>query len=116
MKPYTPTQAARIANNAFAACHDIDKLNAATYNFLNLCAGFIAHYDLQGFKEYYRDEGNLEADLMRNAQANQWSNFRAGEPHADYYHAKRDIYNQILGKLCARDFIKEHVLFVTVKG
>jgi hypothetical protein len=115
MKPYTPTQAARIANNALKACTDIDKLDGPTYKFLNLCAGFIAHYDLQGFKEYYRDEGSLEADLIANARMNQWANFKAGEPHADYYHAKRDIYNQILGKLSARDFIREHVLFVTVK-
>ncbi len=34
---------------------DIRRLNKVTYNFIILEMGFIAHYDLAGFKDAYRD-------------------------------------------------------------
>jgi len=34
---------------------NIEKLNKSTYDFLNLNCGFIAHYDIDRFKSYYRD-------------------------------------------------------------
>ena len=75
--------------------------------------GFIAHYDLEGFKAYY-SEHSLQDDIERNARANQWNNFRAGERDAEYYHSKRDCYNMILGALAAQQFIREHVQFVHI--
>ena len=93
----TKTQAL-IIKNVLAACGNIDKLNKRGYEFLNGCSGFIAHYDLNGFKEYYRDN-SLVADIEANYQQNQFRNYRTGEKFADYYHSKRDIYNAILGSL-----------------
>jgi hypothetical protein len=95
----TKTQAL-IIKNIVAACGNIEKLNKRGYEFLNSCSGFIAHYDLEGFKDYYRDN-SLVADIEANYSQNQWRNFQAGERFADFYHSKRDIYNAILGNLLA---------------
>ena len=125
MKPLTETQKRLISKNVLAACRDITKLNKTGYNFLHLCSGFIAHYNLQGFIAYYQTH-DLQADIEANAKANQWANFRAGERDADYYHAKRDCYNMILGGLVAREalnqqfdhamqFLRDHVTVIHVK-
>jgi len=125
MKPLTETQKRLISKNVLAACRDIEKLNKTGYNFLNLCSGFIAHYDIHGFKAYY-SEHSLVDDIEANAKANQWHNFRAGERNADYYHAKRDCYNMILGGLVARialnqqfdhpmQFLRDHLTIVHIK-
>jgi hypothetical protein len=97
---------ALIVKNVLAACGDINKLNKRGYDFLYLCSGFIAHYDIQGFKEYYRDT-SLIADIESNYAQNQWRNYKTGERFADYYHAKRDVYNAILGNLLAVDVTRK---------
>ena len=43
---------------------DIEKLNGSTYDFLYLLSGFIAHYDLYGFRAYYQDLRELIKDLQ----------------------------------------------------
>ena len=107
MKPMTYNEKRLTAKNVLAACKDINKLNKRGYNFLNQAQGFIAHYDIEGFKHYYAHEGKLKADIEKNAKANQWTNFRVGEQHADYYHAKRDCYNMILGDFVAKQYMDE---------
>ena len=114
LKPLTEQQQKNIARNVLAACKDISKLNKTGYNFLCLASGFIAHYDINGFKAYYSEPGSLQADIEANARQNQWANFRAGERDADYYHSKRDTYNRILGGFCAEQFIRDHVQFIHV--
>jgi hypothetical protein len=99
MTPLTQAQQGNIVRNVTAACKNIDKLNRTGYQFLNLASGFIAHYDLSGFKSYYDEPGSLQRDIEANARQNQWTNFRAGERDADYYHSKRDTYNKILNQL-----------------
>ena len=108
LKPLTDIQQTRIVNNVTAACRDISKLNKTGYDFLYQANGFIAHYDLQGFKAYYGEPGSLQADIEDNARGNQWHNFRKGEQNADYYHSKRDTYNAILGRFCAAEYFKRH--------
>lgn len=106
MKPIDTKTQALIIKNVIAACGNIEKLNKRGYDFLYLCSGFIAHYDLEGFKEYYRDN-SLVSDLEANYAQNQWRNFKEGEKHAEYYHSKRDIYNAILGNLLAVEETKK---------
>ena len=106
MTPLTYNQKRLISNNVLAACKDINKLNNTGYKFLNLCSGFIAHYDLNGFKAYY-SENSLQDDIERFANQNQWSNFREGERNYDYYMAKRDCYNMILGGFVAKQYMDE---------
>jgi hypothetical protein len=102
MTPLTTRQKQLIAKNVLAACKDITKLNKTGYNFLYLANGFIAHYNLEGFKAYY-SEHDLQADIERNAVSNQWRNFRQGERDYDYYMEKRDCYNMILGGFVASE-------------
>jgi hypothetical protein len=106
MTPLTQHQKELITKNVLAACRDITKLNKTGYDFLYLASGFIAHYNLQGFIAHYSDH-NLQKDIESNTKANQWNNFRNGERDADYYHAKRDCYNMILGGLVAREALNE---------
>jgi hypothetical protein len=114
MTPLTQAQQKNIVRNVIAACKSIDKLNATGYKFLNLASGFIAHYDLNGFKAHYSEPGSLQRDIEANARQNQWSNFRPGERDADYYHSKRDTYNQILGHFVADEFVRRHITFIHV--
>ena len=69
MKPITPTMQKRIVTNILAACKDITKLNKDGYNFIYLAAGFIAHYDLHEFIDYYED-GSLQDDIRANRSLN----------------------------------------------
>jgi hypothetical protein len=46
---------------------DIDKLTKEAYNFLYLMSGFIAHYDLYGFRSNYRDLRYLVDDILHSA-------------------------------------------------
>ena len=43
---------------------DIEKLSKSAYNFINTQSGFIAHYDLYGFKDYYQDLRDFTAALL----------------------------------------------------
>lgn len=106
MTPLTQRQKQLIAKNVLAACKDITKLNKTGYNFLYLASGFIAHYNLGGFIAYYTNH-SLQKDIERHARQNQWHNFRQGDRDYDYYMAKRDCYNMILGGLVARQALDE---------
>lgn len=108
MKPLTDIQQTRIVNNVIAACRDINKLTKTGYDFLHLAGGFIAHYDINGFKAHYSRPGSLQADIEANFSANQWHNFRKGEQNAEYYHSRRDTYNAILGRFCAAEYFNRH--------
>jgi hypothetical protein len=98
LKPLTERQVTLIVNNVCKACLDISKLNKTGYKYINLASGFIAHYSLYGFIDYYSDY-SLQADIERNQQNNQYNNFRPGEQNYDYYRQKGDIYNMIIKKL-----------------
>lgn len=99
LKPLTERQKTLIVNNVVKACKDIDQLNKTGYNFVYLANGFIAHYDLNGFKSAYNYGVNLKNALLNNQRFNQWSNFREGEQNYDYYMSKKDVYNRICAKL-----------------
>ena len=92
----TPRQETLIVNNVVAACRDIERLNRTGYKFINLCAGFIAHYDLYGFRAAYGYSGKLAQDIMRNRFANEWKNFHVGERDYDYYQQKARVYARIV--------------------
>jgi hypothetical protein len=96
--PLTEKQKQLIVNNVVKACTDIEKLNGTGYNFLYLASGFIAHYNIHGFKAYYSGR-SLERDIFDNLKQNQWHNFREGEANYDYYMSKKDVYNRIVRKL-----------------
>ena len=94
----TERQKTLIVNNVVKACKDITQLNRTGYNFLYLASGFIAHYDLNGFIDFY-SYVNLKNDIIGFAGQNQWNNFHTGERDYDYYMAKKDVYNRILKEI-----------------
>jgi len=93
--PHTERQATLIVNNVVRACNDIEKLNNTGYKYLYLCSGFIAHFNRYGFIDHY-SRYSLREDILRNAEMNQWRNFRPGDRDYEYYMAKADIYRRIV--------------------
>lgn len=77
------------------ANNNIDYLTKNAYNFIMLSSGFIAHYNLHGFRDYYREVYDFATDIDGYREANRWENFRPGDKDYDYYHQKAEIYAQI---------------------
>lgn len=98
LTPLTSRQITLIVNNVVAACSGITKLNKNGYNFLYLASGFIAHYDLHGFIDYYTDE-SLREDILQFQSRNQWDNFSPKDRDYDYYMSKKNCYNKICERL-----------------
>jgi hypothetical protein len=73
--------------------NDINKLSDTGYRFLSLLQGFIAHYDLNGFKDYYCDVATLVHDVSSSADVSDperyiRDSFFAGGTDAAYYRSK----------------------------
>lgn len=95
LTPYTARQNSMIVSNVLKALDNPDKLSKQAYKYLYLCAGFIAHYNHQGFISYYR-QNSLKADILRFQGLNQWRNFTPNDRDYQYYKSKADIYNRII--------------------
>jgi hypothetical protein len=87
----------RIVNNIAKVIKtsNIELLTKQAYNYLYLAQGFIAHYNLHGFRDYYQDTATLKDDILQFQDSNQWTNFHPGERDYEYMMQKRDIYNAI---------------------
>ena len=46
---------------------DIGNLKPVAYEFLYLLSGFIAHYDINGFKHYYSSTDKLRSDILSSS-------------------------------------------------
>lgn len=91
-----------IFKNVIKACEDINKLNSRGYKYLYLCSGFIAHYNIDGFKSNYDivDCGYSLADaILANEASNKWLNFREGDKDYPYYKSKAEVYSRICNRL-----------------
>jgi hypothetical protein len=99
IQPITDKEQELICKNVVAACRDISKLNKRGYGFLYLASGFIAHFNLDGFKDAFGNGDALRRAILANQNNNQWGNFRIGERNAEYYFSKRDTYNRICAAL-----------------
>lgn len=97
--PYTEKQKTMIVNNVIKALNDPAKLSKQAYKYLNLCSGFIAHYDHSGFISHYSRDGKLKQDIIEFASWNQWKNFSPSDRDYQYYQSKADIYNRILNAI-----------------
>jgi len=94
----TEKQKSLIVNNIVKACDDIHKLNGTGYKYIYLASGFIAHYNINGFKGHYSSH-DLTRDILSNADSNRWDNFNPGDDNYEYYKSKADIYKRIVNKL-----------------
>jgi hypothetical protein len=97
--PMTSKEQDLTVKAVLSACKDINKLNKRAYKFLYLSNGFIAHYDINGFKSFYSDSNSLKQDIVNNRSFNQWNNFRVGEKDYEYMMAKKSVYNRIVESL-----------------
>ena len=97
LTPLTERQKTMIVNNVEKVLRSgsCELLTKQSYDYLYLCSGFIAHYNLYGFRDYYSDTEKLAKDILDNATSNQWYNFHEGENDYEYYMAKKDVYNRI---------------------
>lgn len=97
--PLTLRQHKLIVNNIVRACECIEVLNSTGYKYINLCCGFIAHYNLEGFKDAFRKHGSLREAILSNVHANMWHNFRPTDEHYDYYMSKASVYRDIVEQI-----------------
>ena len=74
---------------------DINNLTKSAYNFLSLSSGFIAHYNLYGFRGVYDNVNDLKRELANNYCSNQWNNFTPRDKDYEYMMQKKEIYNRI---------------------
>ena len=98
MQLKTARQVSLIVNNVVKAFDDITALNKQGYNYLYLCSGFIAHFNLYGFIDHYSVYNTLKEDMVHFIHMNQWNNFSPRDQHYEYYMQKKEIYNAILTK------------------
>ena len=84
-----------IIKNCINATQDINVLSKQGYNFLYLSSGFIAHYDINGFKFEYEEPGKLKQEILDYQGINQYKNFSPRDENYDYYMQKKEIYNAI---------------------
>ena len=83
---------------------DIEYLTKDSYDLVMSLSGFIAHYNIEGFKEYYRDVRRLWHDLPRShdiINPNRYANerwFQESE-QKEYYTTKSNILNGIVALL-----------------
>lgn len=98
IKPLTERQKSLIVNNVVKACYDINKLNQVGYKYLYLANGFIAHYNIAGFRDYY-SHNDLMAKVLQHEKQNEWNNFKETDSNYDYYMSKREVYKRICSTL-----------------
>jgi len=96
--PLTERQKSLIVNNVVKACSNINALNSTGYKYLYLANGFIAHYNIDGFRDYYTRK-DLLADILEYEEQNTWRNFMPGQDNYEYYMSKKDVYKRICSKL-----------------
>jgi len=75
---------------------EIDKLNNPTYEFVMNLSGFIAHYDLNGFKAHYHDLRDLIKDLKECSDVLRPDYCLECDFQKDYYKSKSETLKGIL--------------------
>jgi hypothetical protein len=99
--PLDPEKVSRIVFNILAACRDIRCLTLESYRWLHLRAGFIAHYDLDGFIEEYQTCQNLRDNILANQIHNTSCNRSRNDRDYPYYLQQCEMYEQIVQQLLA---------------
>ena len=93
---------AKITANILDAVQDIHKLNTSGYRFLQSMSGFIAHYNINGFKEYYT-EHDLKTDILNSMDIKRKERYIDDkfftERDKDFYQSKYNVLNNLELKL-----------------
>lgn len=98
MEPITAAEEKQIVNSIkrVFAKNDIEALTKKAYNFIYLASGFIAHYDIYGFRGVYANPKDLARELIQNKEINKWENFHPGERDYEYYMSKARVYKELV--------------------
>ena len=98
MKLKTEREIQLIVNNInkVISTNNIEILSKQAYNFLYLSSGFIAHYNINGFKDHYADVDYLANTIIENEKFNTYDNFRVGDENYYYYRQKAQIYEMVV--------------------
>lgn len=101
IKPLTPRQQSLIVNSIDRVMRsgDIEHLTKTAYNFLYQCCGFIAHYNLYGFRDAYKNTEVLRMNIILNIRPNMWYNFTPRDSNYAYYMSRRDCYKAIVARI-----------------
>ena len=99
--PLDPEKVSRILNNVLAACRDISCISVEAYRWLHLRAGFIAHFDLDGFIEEYQSGQNLRDNILANQIHNTCCNRIKKDKDYPYYLQQCEMYQQLVERLLA---------------
>ena len=79
---------------------NIDNLTKDTYDFVNALSGFIAHYNINGFKTHYENTADFVKDLQNSADLSNYNryitdSFFSKNEQKQYYADKREILKNI---------------------
>ena len=99
--PLEKDKALRVMNNILAACRDITCLSLEAYRWIHIKAGFIAHYDLEGFIEEFQTCQNLRDNILANQIHNTSCNRSRKDKDYPYYMQQCEMYQQIVEHLLA---------------
>lgn len=77
---------------------DIENLTQTAYNTLYLMSGFIAHYNLHGFRAHYSDVCDLAHDILQSSDSRDAERYVRdpwfqNEYGIVYCQSKTDVYN-----------------------
>jgi hypothetical protein len=61
---YSPEEEQKVIRDCVKAARDIKSMTDRAYKFLYLSDGFVAHFDKQGFAEYYEEPGSSRKDIF----------------------------------------------------
>lgn len=80
--------------------NDISYLTKDCYEFLHLLSGFIAHYDINGFADYYQNVAMLINDLQKSSDLSNYTryitdNYFKNNEQSQYYADKSELLQTI---------------------
>ena len=101
LKPFEPQHAVRIVDNILDACKDITRLSVDGYRWISIRAGFIAHYNKEGFITDYQTSQNIRDNILVYEHANIHCNRSVTDIEYPYYQQQCDMYARILDNLKA---------------
>jgi hypothetical protein len=101
LKPLSQDEVSRIVKNVLDACIDIKTLSQQGYQWISLRAGFIAHYNREGFIADFENSQNLRENILAYEHHN--TRFNRSQKDIDYpfYKQVSEMYLQIVEQLKA---------------
>ena len=103
LNPMTEREKELTIKNIISAIKDIEKLNKRGYNHLYLMSGFIAHYNIHGFIDNYR-QTSLRDEIVDSIKGYNYDNFNNYDKDWEYYKQKIDLNKRLLAELIKPEY------------